>query len=290
MSEPRDRRQPPDFGIPDLVVPPPRPSQSGLHAVTPGEPSAASSALRAASRAASELELESDEWGGPKLELQLELPISGSEILAHYERGAAFSSDDLAAATPGIRAAVTNPVALGAVWPDGKTPDRARVLLDPNDVQRCAAYGAAPKGMLTTPVYAARVWLRRRALVASLRAANEELADAESQRDALLTRMLEQLRPELDKQAGFSQRPSLANATPLEMARAILAARGEIEVDAQTLEVLSAADERVRASLKESELHLRALDACDRSKLEQGTTLLALAGATAVAAILRVLL
>lgn len=290
MSEPRNRpQQEPDLGIPDLVVPPPRPSQSRLRAVDPKEEVAESgSPLRSAARAPSpfgtELELEPEDLVSPKLELQMDHPISGSEILAHYDRAAAFSADDFEGALPGTERAVPAPVALGAVWPDGKTPDRERLLLDLNEVQRCASYGEAPSSLLVTPFYAVRVWFRRRALVSALGGANEELARAENDRDGQLSDMVNRLRPSLEEHPGFAQRPSLANATPPDVARAILAARGEIDVDAATLTSLRAADERVRSALKTSELHLRALDACDETKLQQGRVLLALAALAAVAA------
>lgn len=87
--------------------------------------------------------------------------------------------------------------ALPREYPRGDTPAPNELPIDPVDVEVAADYGDAPKGWLTAPVYAWRVFLRRRELKSSIRLAEHRLASLETQRDKALAEFADALRPEI---------------------------------------------------------------------------------------------
>ncbi|HEY8943286.1 MAG TPA: hypothetical protein VIM73_03440 [Polyangiaceae bacterium] len=274
MSEPRDRR-PPQFEIPDLELPPPRPSQSGLRAVNREvlpEPSGIPPVG---------LELDAGELlkAGPPLELEHEGPISGPDPIA-YGRAANLSADDFGVSSQSLRDAVPD---VDVVWPTGVSTARERLVLDSLVIQRLAGFGEPPRTTILTPLYALRVALRRRTLMRTLRELDEQLSKAECAREELLCVLAERVKPLLAREPAFQavlaglpgedQMPQ-RRAALVNIARSVLATRGTIRVDADLLAAIRTADADANELIKQSELHLRALDACDAERVRQGQLLL----------------
>jgi hypothetical protein len=72
--------------------------------------------------------------------------------------------------------------------------------------------------------------------------------------------------------AGLGQAEGELRSALAEAGRAVLATRGGVAVDPTTLSAISAADAEVMRLTRESELHLRALDACDLAAVQRGYT------------------
>lgn len=88
----------------------------------------------------------------------------------------------------------------------------------------------------------------------------------------------ERYRPVLSaRQQGLGEAAAHRRNLLADVGRSVLATRGGVSVDEPTLEGLRQADSQVSALVKQSELHLRALDASDRDKVKSGFTWLALA-------------
>lgn len=81
-------------------------------------------------------------------------------------------------------------------WPTGKTP--AVINVDPVEVRIVADYGEAPSSPLVAPVYAWRVFSRRRVLEQQVVQARQALEAVERTRDALLADMIDEIRPQLE--------------------------------------------------------------------------------------------
>jgi hypothetical protein len=77
--------------------------------------------------------------------------------------------------------------------------------------------------------------------------------------------------------AGLGQAEGELRSVLAEAGRAVLATRGGVAVDPTTLSAIEAADAEVMRLTRESELHLRALDACDHAAVQRGYTVAALA-------------
>jgi hypothetical protein len=77
--------------------------------------------------------------------------------------------------------------------------------------------------------------------------------------------------------AGLGQAEGELRSALAEAGRALLAMRGGVAVDPTTLSAIAAADAEVTRLTRETELYLRALDACDRAAVQRGFTVAALA-------------
>ncbi|MFZ5895847.1 MAG: hypothetical protein ACOY0T_32620 [Myxococcota bacterium] len=107
--------------------------------------------------------------------------------------------------------------------------------------------------------------LRQRALSES----KQRIGELERKKRDLAARFHKQARG-IDK--GRRERDGRGRKLLAEVGRAVLAARGGVPVDTETLEVLRNADLDVQKALRASELRLRALDACDHAKVSTGNT------------------
>jgi hypothetical protein len=91
-------------------------------------------------------------------------------------------------------------------------------------------------------------------------------------------------RPELSvRQQGLGEAAAKRLNLLADVGRAVLAARGGVSLDEPMLESLRQADSQVLALIKQSELHLRALDAHDGNQVRSGFTWLTAAAAGACA-------
>ena len=77
--------------------------------------------------------------------------------------------------------------------------------------------------------------------------------------------------------AGLGQAEGELRSALAEAGRAVLAMRGSVAVDPSLLTPIAAADAEVERLTRESELQLRALDACDQAAVQRGYTVAALA-------------
>jgi hypothetical protein len=77
--------------------------------------------------------------------------------------------------------------------------------------------------------------------------------------------------------AGLGEAEGELRSALADAGRAVLAMRGGVAVDATTLSAIAAADAEVTRLTRESELYLRALDACDPAAVQRGYTVAALA-------------
>lgn len=122
-----------------------------------------------------------------------------------------------------------------APWPTGTTPEPQALRIDATDVERLAAYGDPGGPLLLAPLYAYRVFSRRRELARLHARARAQLSECEARRDAF-----------------------------------IRAAGGAIDVDDETPRRLRAHDEEVARSAAQHELHGRALSAYHHGRVRQG--------------------
>lgn len=302
MRDPSKLR-PPGFEIPDLELPPPRPSQSGMRSVRIEEASRDAAAEQAPRSGSFEFEVSFSEVAGPSLEVDHDAPIA-SVPPQDYRRGAGLLAEDFSSGPDPVLDRAAGGLELDLTWPTGSTPSRARLLLDTVEVKKLAGFGEPPDFWLT-PWYAVRVARRRRLLLAQLNQIDPALTRAEAERDRLVQGLAERVRPELERNRDFqsllaplrqlerqspkpeasgaweaiskpppaassSEKEQQPSAALLDLGRAVLRLRGEIPIDSKALEPILRADAEVTKLLVGSELHLRALDACDPEKLRQG--------------------
>ena len=90
-------------------------------------------------------------------------------------------------------------------WPRGRTPPADQLSVDPREVALIADYGAAPRSALLAPVYAFRVFSRRKPLKQSLAEQHAALAAAELARDSSLMQLAVELRPALETHEAFKR-------------------------------------------------------------------------------------
>ncbi|HET9929460.1 MAG TPA: hypothetical protein VFQ35_02180 [Polyangiaceae bacterium] len=195
----KGRKSEPGFEIPDLDLPPPKPSasQARLAAVRFSE----SGERQRAPMVTGLSELPA----GPPLDLDLNSPISsvrGSEIPAHEVTGrAGFQLDSMLPEVAGITVAPEG----RANWPSGVTEERALLEFDPKQVEALARYGSPSSLGVLNVLYALRVFAQRRRLRRELLQCEAELARVESARDDLLARLAEQKREALSGNPGFQR-------------------------------------------------------------------------------------
>lgn len=224
----------PVFEIPDLDLPPPKPStsQARLTAVRLNE-----SGERARAPVTTGL---SELPEGPALDLDLSAPISGghsSDLPAHEVVGrAGFQLESMLPEVVGITVAPEG----RANWPTGVTSDRALLEFDWNQVQALAKYGAPSSIGALNVFYALRVFNQRRRLRRELVHCEGELARAEAARDELLARLT------YDKREELSARPEF---------RRLLEPLAEIELQG------GAHDKLQKVSEQEQSVELNRLDA-----------------------------
>lgn len=269
MSDRGNPRTPPDFGIPDLEVPPARPSHAELRASRPAVPRTSAMPPAGLGR-----ELEDDTFDTGGIELDRDGTITPAGVPTEFGRSGLGEDDFAPPAVSGLRTrapGLGDLVEVDRPWPTGKTPERSRMLFDAAEIARLAAYGAPPRVGVLTPFYAARVFLRRRALIARLRVLDDELTRAEAERDALLADMVAPLQPTLERHPLFARYFPLRDGESLaDLGRRVLASPGVVQPEPSLLDGVSRADERVRSLATQCELHLRALDACDEARVRQG--------------------
>lgn len=111
-----------------------------------------------------------------------------------FEHGASL---DIADGIPGGGVAGVQ-IASGESWPTGRTPEPDAIRIDEVEVRLTADYGDAPSGYVTAPMYALRVFQRRRVLEPALRDARQEQEKAEAQRDEILADVVRSLRSTLE--------------------------------------------------------------------------------------------
>lgn len=195
----KGRNNEPGFEIPDLDLPPPKPSasQARLAAVRLTE-----SGERERAPALPGL---SELPAGPPLDLDLNSPISaarGSDMPAHEVAGrAGFQLDSMLPEVAGITVAPEG----RANWPSGVTEDRSVLELDRKQVQELARYGSPSSVGVLNVFYALRVFAQRRRLRRELGRCEAKLARAEDARDELLARLAADKRQELAASPGFQR-------------------------------------------------------------------------------------
>ncbi len=96
--------------------------------------------------------------------------------------------------------ATQNLAADGQAMPTCRTPDAADLTVLPDQVERIARFGEVPRNPLAAPLYALRVYGRRRALRGELARARRALQDAEIDRDTQLAEIFLQHRDKLQTQ------------------------------------------------------------------------------------------
>jgi chromosome segregation ATPase len=85
-----------------------------------------------------------------------------------------------------------------AAWPTGRTRTADQLAVDPLEVSLVADYGAAPQNAVLTPLYAYRVYARRRILQRAIAEQHAALEHAEAERDTALAALASELRPLLE--------------------------------------------------------------------------------------------
>lgn len=90
-------------------------------------------------------------------------------------------------------------------WPRGRTPGSDQLSIDAREVALVADYGAAPVNMVLTPLYAFRVFSRRKPLQRAVAEHHTALANAELERDQQLMQLAMQLRPVLEAHDAFKR-------------------------------------------------------------------------------------
>lgn len=208
MSGSRERPQPPEFEIPDLDLPPPNRSQAAMRAVTPpasGQgpaPAMVTPPVAVAPPAEEDFAL-----GGAALDLELGGPISSGDYPTFQGPHKDFIAGglDLESILPVQSSKLTVAPQHKPGWPEGSTPARERLVLDPLEIRLTAGLGEAPTFGPLLAVYAIRVVLRKRALVAELGALEAELALAEQKRDDLLAELAAELQPQLQGSERFGR-------------------------------------------------------------------------------------
>ncbi|HVY24899.1 MAG TPA: hypothetical protein VHB79_00050 [Polyangiaceae bacterium] len=90
-------------------------------------------------------------------------------------------------------------------WPRGRTPAVDQLRVDAREVALLADYGPPPRNAVSTPLYAFRVFSRRKPLKSALALQHAALAAAELERDTLLMRLASELRPSLEAHEAFKR-------------------------------------------------------------------------------------
>lgn len=83
-------------------------------------------------------------------------------------------------------------------YPLGDTPAPSDLPIDPIDVGLAADYGKPPSGWLMTPVYAWKVFMRRREIAEEIKRCSVRLKAAEGARDTALAEFAYALRPAIE--------------------------------------------------------------------------------------------
>ena len=112
------------------------------------------------------------------------------------------SKVELATAMP-QQAAAAKKAARAAAWPTGRCLPSDQLPIDPMEVALVADYGPAPSSSLLTPLYAYRVYSRRRLLQRAIAEHHGALEREEAERDTALARLTTELRPSLEASDGF---------------------------------------------------------------------------------------
>ncbi|HEX4335003.1 MAG TPA: hypothetical protein VH062_03765, partial [Polyangiaceae bacterium] len=105
--------------------------------------------------------------------------------------------DALESTSAGARSLPARPREPEKKWPSGLSPDSASIDLAATEIAMTAEYGPPPANHFAALSYAFRVFARKRALRGRVKALNDELVQAEHDRDGILGRMIDSLRPEL---------------------------------------------------------------------------------------------
>ncbi len=188
------QRPKPAFGgneIPDLVLDPvPRPSLD-----------AARSDARGAGRNDPDLFYEE---GGETMSLAIELDqdagygkIEFGDTIELDAPGLALEpAGQFALLDPAPRpgAARRGSVGNAAGWPSGRAPDSGTLEIDPVEISIAGDYGPAPDNALLTPLYAYRVFIRRRQLERRLARLATARDSAEFERETVLAELARELR------------------------------------------------------------------------------------------------
>lgn len=90
-------------------------------------------------------------------------------------------------------------------WPRGRTSPADQLRVDPREVALLADYGPPPQNAVLAPLYAFRVFSRRKPLKAALAEQHTALTAAELERDTLLMRLAAELRPALEANESFKR-------------------------------------------------------------------------------------
>lgn len=141
-----------------------------------------------------------------------------------------------------------------ADWPRGRTPGAEQLSIDSREVALVADYGAAPQNAVLAPVYAFRVFSRRKPLRLALAEQRAALASAELERDTQLMQLAMELRSTLEAHESFKR--------SLDPVREIERLAGErsaalSQADSGYREQMSKFDAEI-AALRESEAKARA--------------------------------
>lgn len=226
MGESRDQR-PPGFEIPDLELPPPRPSQSGLRSARIHEVRPDPRLGEQPTSGAFELDEVFSPLHGATLEVDHDAPIAAPE-LGHYGRTAGLSAEDFALTGRRVATPPIGTLELDVVWPTGSTPARERLVLDTLELRKLAGFGD-PSTVWMTPWYALSVARRRRQLLAELGTIDPALSRAEAERDRLLCELALSVRPHLEKNPAFAR--LLMPLQQADRSRSSEAAKAEAELD-----------------------------------------------------------
>jgi hypothetical protein len=189
----RDPNAPsPELDIPDLELPaaaPPRRAAPGPAPSAAPKPSPRPAATHNSLDYFGGLDhLDPDDV--PAAALELDLGGDPRHAASQADFGdSRFDADDLSdALAPDVALAPLDPGQVA--WPSGRSPERAALRFEPQELARIAAYPALPGNVLMTPSYALRVRRRRRALQVLLAERERELEAAEQARDRLLADMV----------------------------------------------------------------------------------------------------
>ena len=92
-----------------------------------------------------------------------------------------------------------------AAWPNGRTDSAEQLRVDPLEVTLVADYGVAPSSVALTPLYAYRVYARRRHLQRAVAEHHAALQRDEAERDEALAQLASELRPTLEANETFKR-------------------------------------------------------------------------------------
>lgn len=151
-------------------------------------------------------------------DLDLEPVVSKRQGDSSQVRGlteSAFGDDDFELLPTGgarlelsggpVASAASEPSAPRGPWPSGHTKPAEQLAIDPLEVALVAEYGPAPKSALLAPLYAYRVYARRRALLRAIAEQHAALQREEAERDTALAQLTSELRPQLESNESFKR-------------------------------------------------------------------------------------